>query len=135
MSDDYEGMDIRRLFSKNLRRLRSNAKMSQINLAAEAGLTHNFINDIESGKKWISADTLAKLAFALKAEPYQFFIAESLWNNQGAEIFSLYLEDFQDSFAKMVGEYRERFLVEPKIRSGEKKPGSDQKNRNEKEEG
>jgi transcriptional regulator with XRE-family HTH domain len=38
-------------------------------LAAEADLTHNFINDIENGKKWVSAETIGKLAIALKVEP------------------------------------------------------------------
>jgi transcriptional regulator with XRE-family HTH domain len=86
------------------------AKLSQVNLAAEADLTHNFINDIESGKKWVSAETLEKLSVALKAEPYQFFISESKWNDSGAEIFSLYLDDFKNSFEKMVEEYRSRFV-------------------------
>jgi transcriptional regulator with XRE-family HTH domain len=76
----------------------------------EAGLTHNFINDIENGKKWVSAETVAKLAVALKAEPYQFFISESKWNNQGAEMFSIYLDDFSDSCQKMIKEYRQRYL-------------------------
>ena len=93
------------------------AKLSQVNLAAEADLTHNFINDIESGKKWVSAETLEKLSIALKAEPYQFFISESKWNERGAEIFSLYLDDFEDSFSKMVDEYRCRFIDD---KSGDK---------------
>ena len=114
MYETSEGINIRGLFSKNLRRLRGIAKLSQVNLAAEADLTHNFINDIESGKKWVSAETLEKLSIALKAEPYQFFISESKWNDKGAEIFSLYLDDFQDSFAKMVEEYRGRFVTDPK---------------------
>ena len=86
--------------------------MSQLNLAVDAGLTHNFINDIENGKKWVSAETIAKLAIALRAEPYQFFISESKWNDQGAEIFSLYLDDFSDSVSKMTKEYRNRYLSE-----------------------
>ena len=86
------------------------ANVSQIKLAADAGLTHNFINDIENGKKWISAETLGKLAVALKAEPYQFFLSDSKWNDRGAEIFSLYLEDFSDSISKMVKEYRQRYI-------------------------
>ena len=112
MSDTYNGINIRSLLSKNLKRLRSLAKLSQVNLAAEADLTHNFINDIESGKKWVSAETLAKLSIALKAEPYQFFISELKWNERGAEIFSLYLDDFENSFEKMVDEYRYRFLAD-----------------------
>ena len=93
--------------------------MSQLGLAENAGLTHNFINDIENGKKWVSAETIGKLAFALKAEPYQFFLSESKWNEQGAEIFSLYLDDFTDSVAKVVKEYRCRYLAE---RSGDEEP-------------
>ena len=111
MSDRIDGINIRGLLSKNLKRLRGIAKLSQVNLAAEADLTHNFINDIESGKKWVSAETLEKLSVALKAEPYQFFISESKWNDRGAEIFSLYLDDFENSFEKMVEEYRGRFIA------------------------
>jgi len=112
MEGSVKGKNIRILFSKNLKRLRGIANLSQVNLAAEADLTHNFINDIESGKKWVSAETIEKLAIALKAEPYQFFISDSKWDDRGAEIFALYLSDFQDSFEKMVDEYRDRFLAE-----------------------
>ena len=104
------GVSIRTLFSRNLRRLRTIASMSQLALAENAGLTHNFINDIENGKKWVSAETIGKLAFALKAEPHQFFISESKWNDQGAEIFSLYLDDFTDSVSKLTRDYRNRYL-------------------------
>jgi transcriptional regulator with XRE-family HTH domain len=112
MKGSVKGKNIKTLFSRNLKRLRGIANLSQVNLAAEAGLTHNFINDIESGKKWVSAETIEKLAIALKAEPYQFFISDSKWDDRGAEIFALYLNDFQDSFEKMVDEYRDRFLPE-----------------------
>ena len=110
MKETMKGISIRSLFSRNLKRLRNIANLSQLSLANDAGLTHNFINDIENGKKWVSAETIAKLAIALKAEPYQFFISETKWNDQGAEIFSLYLDDFSDSFLKMVKEYRSRYL-------------------------
>ena len=112
MEASVKGKNIRTMFSKNLKRLRAIANLSQINLAVEANLTHNFINDIENGKKWVSAETIEKLAIALKAEPYQFFISDSKWDDKGAEIFALYLNDFQDSCIKMVDEYRGRFLPE-----------------------
>ena len=121
MKVSVKGKNIRTLFSKNLKRLRGIANLSQVNLAVEAGLTHNFINDIESGKKWVSAETIEKLAIALKAEPYQFFISDSKWDDRGAEIFSLYLNDFQDSFKQMVDEYRDRFLPDKTNGTGEAK--------------
>jgi transcriptional regulator with XRE-family HTH domain len=109
--ENFNGINIRALFSRNLKRLRAAANISQLTLSMEAGLTHNFINDIENGKKWVSAETIAKLAVALKAEPYQFFISESKWNNRGAEIFSIYLDDFSDSCQKMIKEYRQRYVL------------------------
>jgi len=112
MKETITGVNIRSLFSRNLKRLRKMANVSQVKLAGDAGLTHNFINDIENGKKWVSAETIGKLAIALKAEPYQFFLSDSKWNDRGAEIFSLYLEDFSDSISKMVKEYRHRYIAE-----------------------
>jgi transcriptional regulator with XRE-family HTH domain len=114
MKETINGITVRKMFSKNLKRLRTIANLSQVNLAVEANLTHNFINDIENGKKWISPETLGKLATALKAEPYQFFISDSKWNDRGAEMFGLYLSDFHDSFEKMVEEYRDRFRLDNK---------------------
>ena len=114
MKETIKGINIRSLFSRNLKRLRGTANLSQINLASDAGLTHNFINDIENGKKWVSAETIAKLAVALKAEPYQFFLSDAKFDSQGAEIFSLYLDDFQDTCTRMVNEFRNRYLPEDK---------------------
>ena len=110
MKETIKGINIRSLFSRNLKRLRGMANLSQINLASDSGLTHNFINDIENGKKWVSAETIAKLAVALKAEPYQFFLSDAKFDSQGAEIFSLYLDDFQDTCTRMVKEFRNRYL-------------------------
>ena len=102
--------NIRGLFSKNLKRLRNSANISQLALANMADLTHNFINDIENGKKWVSDETIGKLATALKAEPYQFFLSESRWNEKSAEIFSTYLSDFENTFQKLTEEYRRRYI-------------------------
>jgi len=104
-------INIRNLFGRNLRRLRIISNKSQIDLANEAELAHNFINDIENGKKWISDKTLAKLVIALRVEPYQFFVSDSKWQRQGPEIISLYLDDFSDSIVKMVKECRHNFPV------------------------
>ena len=112
MDETIKGVHIRSLFSRNLRRLRKHANVSQVQLAVDAGLAHNFINDVENGRKWISAETLGKLSTALKAEPYQFFLSDSKWNNSGSEIFSLYLDEFSESFSNMVKEYRFRYLAE-----------------------
>jgi len=122
MKETINGINIRSLFARNLKRLRTMAKLSQVNLAAKANLTHNFINDIENGKKWVGPESIAKLAIALKAEPYQFFLSDTNYNDQEIELLSLYLSDIEDSFGRMIKEYRSRFQAEnDKIENAEEK--------------
>jgi transcriptional regulator with XRE-family HTH domain len=96
-----------KLVSGNIKRLRSFQNMSQLDLALNTGLTHNFINDIENCKKGISAKTLAKLSIALNAEPYQFFLPNTMANN---EVMS-YVKDFNDSLQKVVSELTQQYLT------------------------
>ncbi|MDR1318857.1 MAG: helix-turn-helix domain-containing protein [Treponema sp.] len=116
---------IRLLVGKNLKRLRALQNVSQLNLALGADLAHNFINDIENCKKGISAKTLAKLSSALNAEPYQFFLPENLPDN----FMQLYLRDFSDSLAKMVGELTESYLPQKNKKKGGEQPARAQNKR------
>jgi transcriptional regulator with XRE-family HTH domain len=99
----YNEKNMRLLFAKNLKRLREQQNISQLSLAGKAGLTHNFINDIENCNKWFSAKTLAKLASALKVQPFQFFLDEKQWNSNER---NLYLDNFSEAMQKWVGEQR-----------------------------
>jgi len=81
--------------------------ISQLGLAHSAGLTHNFINDIENGKKGVSAKTLAKLSIALSVEPHQFFLPEEMSGNK----MQVYVSDFNDSLQKIVRDLTDRYLA------------------------
>ena len=98
---------VRFLVSKNLKRLRSMQNISQLGLALNAGLTHNFINDIENCKKGMSTKTLAKLCTALQAEPYQFYLSEEMQNNK----MQIYMSDFNDSLQKVIRELTDRYIT------------------------
>ena len=100
---------VRLLVSKNLKRLRALQNVSQLNLALDTGLSHNFINDIEKCKKGISLNTIAKLSAALKVEPNQFFLSEKVPDNM-----LVYVSDFNDSLQKLVKELSEPYLPDPK---------------------
>ncbi|MCL2191176.1 MAG: helix-turn-helix transcriptional regulator [Treponema sp.] len=104
ISENY----VRLLVSRNLKRLRSMQNMSQLGLAHTAGLTHNFINDIENCKKGVSAKTLAKLSIALNVEPHQFFLPENMSNSK----MQVYVSDFNDSLQKIVKELTDQYLAE-----------------------
>jgi len=97
-----DGVYIRNLFAKNLKRYRELSKTSQLDLAAASGLAHNFINDIENEKKFVSDETIAKLSKALGIEPYKFFLPVAKLNTQGEDIIA---EDFSESISVLVKEY------------------------------
>jgi transcriptional regulator with XRE-family HTH domain len=109
---DFTGADINVLLGKNIKRLRGRRKISQMVLANQAGLTHNFINEIENGRKWISPESFAKLVKALDAEPQEFFITVSIKEHIDTEVVTDYLNDISDSFNTMVNEIRTRYLEE-----------------------
>jgi len=76
MNEKYSEKYILNLFRRNLKRLRALHNISQMNLGLDAGLTHNFINEIENGKKGISIKSIAKLCSAFDIEPQQFFLSD-----------------------------------------------------------
>jgi transcriptional regulator with XRE-family HTH domain len=109
---DFAGADIARLFGKNLKRIRNNKKISQLTLANMADLTHNFINEIENGRKWVSSDTIAKLAAILETEPFQFFIPDRVVGNINTEIFQEYINEMTVSFDRLIHDFRAQYLRE-----------------------
>jgi transcriptional regulator with XRE-family HTH domain len=102
MDETIDGVYVRNLFAKNLKRFRDLLKISQLDLANASGLAHNFINDIENEKKFVSDETIAKLSKALKVEPYKFFLPHVKLNTQGEDIIA---EDFSDAIGIIIKEY------------------------------
>ena len=109
MAKHLNGEDIREIFSRNLKHFRSKKKLSQFALSNEAGLAHNFVNDIENRKKWVSPKTIAKLSAVLEVEPYQLFVTNPLDGKQTKRIHS-YLDELNDRFSEVVGEIKESYL-------------------------
>jgi transcriptional regulator with XRE-family HTH domain len=67
------GADLRRILSKNLKLLRSQRSLSQIELAEKADISIPFLSNIERSNKWPYPDTLVKLAQALDVEVFMLF--------------------------------------------------------------
>ena len=63
--------DLRNIFAANIKRHRTSSKLSQAALAKKAGVSINFINDLEAGKKWVSPSTMIKLAKVFDIESYE----------------------------------------------------------------
>lgn len=67
---------IRTVFAKNMKKYREILKYSQEKLAEKAGLSVQTIKDIEGGRRWVSDDSLSKLAKALNSHVFQLFLPE-----------------------------------------------------------
>ena len=94
------------LFAQNLVRIRKNVGLSQKDLADLAGLTHNFVNDLENGKKGFSLDTLGRLSETLKVEPFHFFINKDQWADSEKLQYQAVLSELNTGINKLFENYR-----------------------------
>jgi transcriptional regulator with XRE-family HTH domain len=101
--------DIRSVLGLNIKRLRAQQGLSQLALALETGLAHNFICDIENGKKWVSPDTLSKLTAALNCELFQLFLSEPQRENETSVYIDSYIDELSRSVLKAVAETKDRY--------------------------
>ena len=64
---------LRSILGSNLKKYRNFRGWSQMELAEKAGISMNFLSEIERGNKWPYPDTLQNLAEALCIEVYELF--------------------------------------------------------------
>ena len=110
MAKQFSGEDIREIFGKNLRYFRDQKNLSQVALSCKAGLAHNFVNDVENRKKWVSPETISKLVSVLDVEPYQLFTTNPLDSKQTSQI-NKYLDELNERFSEAVGEIKASYFL------------------------
>jgi transcriptional regulator with XRE-family HTH domain len=62
-------MDLREVFATNLRRLRQAKRLSQDDLAYDAGVSRSYLSQLEKGVFFASLRIVGRLADALGVEP------------------------------------------------------------------
>ena len=67
-------MDIVKVFGTNLKKYRTQKKLSQEKFAELCGLHRTYISDIECFRRSISLENIQKIADALEIETYKLFI-------------------------------------------------------------
>ena len=87
--------EIKELFGYNIKRIRKSKNLSQMELANQLDMHFTFISDIENGKKWVSPETIAKIATLLPVEPSHFLLPKEFIpaENPTIEAFSNELEE------------------------------------------
>jgi transcriptional regulator with XRE-family HTH domain len=68
---------IRKVLAGNIKKYRHNFRYSQEKLAEKAGLSKQTLNDIEGCRRWVSSQTISRLAKALNVAEYQLLIPEN----------------------------------------------------------
>ena len=92
------------LLGRNIKQLRNRFGLTQHQLALKIHVSATFMSDIETGKKWVSSETLSTIAKALKVEIYELFKPEQeTIEDIDAAIIS-YLDDVDAVIIKAIEE-------------------------------
>ncbi|MDR1452740.1 MAG: helix-turn-helix domain-containing protein [Candidatus Margulisbacteria bacterium] len=85
--------DLVKILSVNIKRQRNHFQWSQEKLAEEVGASVTFISGIETGRKWVSPKTLAKLARAFGLRSYELLKPDDVLPQDYFSLLSRYTED------------------------------------------
>ena len=96
--------DCRAILSRNIKHFRNRLGLSQLHLALELGISTTFLSDIETGKKWVSAQTLSQIAETLKIEVFELFKPEQNIRDDVSAAIAKYLDDVDDTLIKSIEE-------------------------------
>jgi transcriptional regulator with XRE-family HTH domain len=66
-------MDLRQLFAANLRRIRHQKRLSQEQLAHDAGVDRAYLSRVERAATYVGLEIIGKLADVLGMDPVEFF--------------------------------------------------------------
>jgi len=103
--------DLRLILSQNIRRYRSYLKISQAELAEKTGISIPFLSDIENGKKWLSPQTLAKMAAALKIEAYELLRPETDVPDTNINVIKKYTDEIYTMFRKDLENLQKNYIA------------------------
>jgi transcriptional regulator with XRE-family HTH domain len=66
-------MERQALFGSRIRSIRETANLSRETVAERAGISANYLGEIERGEKWPTLDMIERIATAIEVSPPAFF--------------------------------------------------------------
>ena len=106
-----EEADLRRILSTKIKYFRGLKGWSQVKLADRIDISTNFLADIETGKSWVSSQTLVKLANCFGIEVYDLFRPENEAPDEVKEAVKSLMTDFSISFEHSLGQITQKYLA------------------------
>ena len=98
---------LRTILGANLRKHRNRRKWSQMELSEKAGISMNFLSEIERGQKWASSENLQNIADSLGVEVYELFKPE----NETEPNFEKYIDRFSNDVMIAVQESVKKTII------------------------
>jgi len=107
--------DLRAILGENLKRYRNYRGFSQAKLAEILDISPNFVSDLETGKRWLSSDTLVNIAKSLGVEPYEFLKPPEIPEEEMAAFIQKYTQKasvtVSNAVVQSLDELRKQFFV------------------------
>ncbi len=98
--------EIKKRLAENIRKLRKEKSLTQLELAIKSDLSEAMIKSIELNRSWPSEKTLSQLSKALDVDIYRFFIPVAANFSEKQEIKN----SFKEEIVKDIKMYIERQL-------------------------
>ncbi|MDR0623524.1 MAG: helix-turn-helix domain-containing protein [Treponema sp.] len=90
--------ELRAILGTNLRHYRNFRGLTQAKLAEKLDISPNFISDLETGKRWLSSDTLVNISAILNIDVYELLKPE----NEVAEDTEIFMEKYSNEAAALI---------------------------------
>jgi transcriptional regulator with XRE-family HTH domain len=115
-----------KILATNIRSARSKLEYSQQQLAERADLSTSYVNDIEQGKKWPSADSLERISTALGLEPFMLLLPPGHSGEYDAfDLLTDYAMSVKESLAGAMDDSLKKILGKAQRRSSDSLDSSD----------
>jgi len=105
---------LREILGNNIRKYRKIKGFSQGDLAEILDISPNFISDMETGKRWLSSDTLVNLAESLGVEAHELLKPEEIPTEETALFIQNYTQKASVAVAnavnKSLNELQKQFI-------------------------
>lgn len=99
-----ESKDIQQRISENLRKIRKNKGLTQLDLAIKCDLSEAMIKNIELNRSWPSEKTLSQITEALEIDVYRLFLPLAIDFEKEREIKNSVTEEIRKCLRKYLEE-------------------------------
>jgi len=93
--------ELQEIFSSNIHLFRTRLKLTQAKLANKIGVSINFLNDVERGKKWASPKTMVKFANVFNVKVYELLKPMDILPDNYSGVIEKFAEDVHASIEQI----------------------------------